>query len=537
VVVLLATPAFIPLLNSIIVAHQRSLIATGFIQYDQPAYVAIAREYFDQGFHFFYNNPYADYDMPRIYFQPHLFLLGFLQQLGIDPGALWVAFSGVGTLFAAFVAVRFYGEVIGLRGPAEKLGLLCFFWGGGVAALIGFVHALVIGKVTVAAIFQFDPGRGWWVLNFGRNLVYGPTEAYYHGVFLLCMLFLVQRRFGLAIALAALLSLSHPYTGIELSLIVVAYLLIERLNGDRSVTLFHLAGSNAVFCFHVWYYLFFLNRFADHRAVQSQIELIGITESWFYPPRTFIPALLIVGVLAIARLWRWPGFRQVVRDPKNRLFLVWFIVVFGITQHYHFMRPIEPIHFARGYDWTALFFLGAPLLVSLLERLLRANIKIPAMRLLPILAFLAFMLSDNLIWFASFMRPSASKAVLVTTQQREVLNWLARSAEPRDMVVTADPTLGYLVSTYTRVRSWAGHPLNTPHFEQRALESRQAFQDEILLPAWSQMRVFYVQRRQVDLRWRHPARSMEVFRNADYSIWDSPGLNPSLEPRNPRPMR
>ena len=402
--VLLAVPAFIPLLNSIVVAQARGLVATGFIQFDQPEYLALAREYFDEGFHFLYGNAYASYDTPRIYFQPQFFLLGCFQQLGLDPGVTWVLFSIAGALFAAFVAVRFYRDVVGWRNPAEKLGLLCFFWGGGVLTLVGLVYAAIVGKFNVPTILHFEPApAGWWMLNFGRNLIYGPTEAYYHGVFLLSMLFLIRRRFGVAIALAALLSLSHPFTGIECSLIVAVYLFVERLLGDQAVKSVYLASSVALFCMHVWYYLFFLNQFADHRAVLSQSELRGIDASWFYPATTFLPALFVVGILAAARLWRWPGFRQVLQSPRNRLFLIWFLIIFGFTQHYRVMRPIQPIHFAHGYDWTALFFLGAPLLISLLDRLLKLEAR--PLRLAAVSAFLVLFLSDNIFWFANFLNP------------------------------------------------------------------------------------------------------------------------------------
>src|SRR5262245_36008648 len=444
--VLLALPAFIPFVNSIVVARARGLVATGFIQTDQPYYVAGAREFFDEGFHLLYGNPYAGYDTPRIYFHAHLFLLGTVQQLGLDPGAVWILSSIAGALFAAFVAVRFYREVVGWSSTPEKLGLLCFFWGGGILTLAGLIYAAVAGKFNIQTILHFDPGpaRGWWMLNFGRNLVYGPTEAYYHGVFLLCMLFLIRRRFGGAIALAALLSLSHPYTGIECSLIVVVYLAVERFRGDQSVRTVHLASSMAVFCLHVSYYLFFLNQFADHRAVQSRYELQGIARSWLYPASTFLPALLIVGSLALARLWRWPGFREVIKNAPDRLFLVWFVIVFGFTQHNYIVRPIQPVHFAHGYDWMALFFLGAPVLVSVLDRLLK--IEVPSARALVTSAFLVFFLSDNIFWFATFLRPAASQAILISKEQKAVLDWLGRAAVPPAMVVTADPTLGYLVS-------------------------------------------------------------------------------------------
>jgi hypothetical protein len=518
--VLLALPAFIPLINSILVARARGVVATGFIQTDQPYYVANAREFFDQGFHLLYGNPYASYDTPRIYFQVHLFVLGLFQQLALDPGVVWVLFSIAGALFTAFVAVRFYWEVVGWGNAPEKLGLLCFFWGGGILTLAGIIYAAVVGKLNIETILHFDPGpaRGWWMLNFGRNLVYGPTEAYYHGIFLLCMLFLIRRRFGTAIVWAALLSLSHPFTGIECSLIVAVYLAVERLRGDQSVRPLHLASSSAVFCLHVAYYLFFLNLFADHRAVQSRYEWQGIVRSWLYLPSTFLPALFIVGSLALARLWRWPGFREVIQNPPDRLFLVWFVIVFGFTQHNYIIRPIQPIHFAHGYDWIALFFLGAPVLVSLLDRLLK--IEVPSRRALATLALLVLFLSDNLFWFAAFVRPGVPQAILIPKEQKEVLGWLGRRAAPPAMVVTADQTLGYLVSTYTRVRSWAGYGASTPHYEQRVFESLQAFQGGTILSTWSTMHVFYVQRSPADDGWTPPASAKEIFRNARYAVWE-----------------
>ena len=108
--VLLAIPALIPLAASLVLARWRGMVATGFVQSDMPYYVANAREHFDQGFRLFYGNPYAGYNTPAIYFQPHIFLLGCFQQLGLDPGLTYDLFGMAAMLFMAFVAVRFYAR-------------------------------------------------------------------------------------------------------------------------------------------------------------------------------------------------------------------------------------------------------------------------------------------------------------------------------------------------------------------------------------------------------------------------------------------
>jgi hypothetical protein len=158
------------------------------------------------------------------------------------------------------------------------------------------------------------------------------------------------------------------------------------------------------------------------------------------------------------------------------------------------------------------------MLLTLLERLL--SIRVSWLRVLALSAFLVFFLADNIFWFATFSKPEASQAILITGEQKEVLNWLARKAVPPDLVVTADPLLGFLVSTYTRVRSWAGSGVSTPDFDLRTRESQQAFQDGVILPAWESMHMFYIQRSGQDTLWKPPQNCSDVFQNAKYDVWE-----------------
>jgi hypothetical protein len=514
--VLLAIPALIPLANSLVRARWMGQVATGFIQHDMPYHIANARQHFVLGFQLLYSNPFAGYDTPALYFQPQTFLLGCLQQLGLDPGLTFNIFGVVALLFAAFVAVRFYIEVVGWNSPAAKLGLVCFFWGGGVFTLAGLEYANIERQLNMWTVLHFDVDNGWWMLNFGRNLVY-PTEAYYHGVFLLSMLFLIRRRFGIAIGLTALMSLSHPMTGLVAVIIVASYLALERVLGDKSVKPVHLVTSATLVVLHLGYYVFFLNRFPDHRAVLTQVEEAG--RNWVYRPSTFLPALFFVGLLAVTSLSIWPGWRQLMREPRKRLFLVWFIVVFGLTQENLVMKTVQPLHFARGYDWTALFFLSAPLLVAVLDRLMK--IEPSRLRMLAVSGFMLLFLLDNIVWFGSFLNPHSvvPVAVSLTKNQKQVLNWLGRTAAPRDMVVCADFTVSFLVSTYTRVRSWKGLEYHTPSYKERVREVDEAFRDGTIQPAWKTMHVFYVASRDQS-GWKPPQNTCKVFHNAEFDVWE-----------------
>lgn len=510
-VALLALPALIPIARQYVSAYLQGRVATGFIYYDMPYYMANAREHFDQGFQLTYGNPYAPYHTPAIYFQPHIFLLGCLQHLGLDPGLVFNLFGLAALFFAVTVGIRFYDEVVGLQTTARRIGLVCFFWGGGILCIFGAAYGLLTHERVLDSLFTFDIANGWWMFNFGRNLTY-PTEAYYHGIFLLCLLCLMRRRFAASLVLAALMSLTHPFSGLSLALILVGYSALELMLKTRTVTPWMLAGGVAIVTFHLAYYQLFLNRFADHRLLQSQWEL-----AWLYKPLTFIPALYIVGSQALARLRQPSGLRRAFEDRRVRLFVVWFLTVFALTQHNLIIKPKQPVHFAHGYDWMALFFLGAPVLVQMFDRVLL--IRPRQWRYAALGLTLTFVLLDNLIWYGTFFMPGGNDAAItISRNQKAVLEWLDRNTKPPEMVVSQDVEVSYLVSTYTRIRSWRGHQFNTPLSWQRRIELEQVFLTGHVLAEWDRMRVVYVVYRSND-KWRPPPGTTELYRNSDFAVW------------------
>jgi len=301
------------------------------------------------------------------------------------------------------------------------------------------------------SLFFFDPKGGWWMLNFGRNLVY-PTEAYYHGVFLFAILFLVRRRFGVALALTALLSL---FTGLSLVLIVATYAALELTMRSGAASGRLLLGAIAIGAFHVGYYLVFLSQSADHRALRSQWEI-----DWPYLRWTYGPALYLVGFVAFTRFTRWASARQILTDPRSPLLLVWLAIVFGLTQHDLLVKPMQPIHFAHGYDWIALFFLAAPAMVRAFEKL-----SGPALA-----ACVILLLSDNLLWLASFASPIQRYAISLTPGESSTLAWLRQNTKSGDLVIADDNRINYLTSTYSPAWTWYGHVHNTPNAKDRRRE-------------------------------------------------------------------
>jgi len=505
---LLCLPAFFPLLYQSWLAWASGLIPTGFVQVDMASYAANGREHFDQGFQWTYGNPYAGYGMPAIYFQPHTFLLGVLQKLGLGPAVALNVFGVAAVILAAMAATRLYEEVVGWQTSAQKLGLVCFFWGGGILSLLGLAFGLPSGTPFAKASLLFDPMDGWWTLNFGRNLVF-PTEAYYHGVFLLAILMLIRQRRAAALALTVLLCASHPYAGLSLALVFLTYAAIELILASRAASLPFFAGAVVIFAAHMGYYELFLNQFEEHRVLRAQWEM-----DWPYLFWTAFPALYLVGIFALVPLTRWKNLQPALQDPQKRLFLVLFAVILGLTHHDLFMKPVQQLHFARGYDWIALFFLGAPGLLKVLDRMSSIHSTLP--RAAAVGLFLLLMTSDNLLWFASFHDPSVQHySIAIDSNERDTLRWLSRHAEPPALVASSSGNINYLTSTYTRVRSWFGHDYNTPHGYERREEVRNVFAHGGQLPA--QGPVYYIPKR--SLHWSAPEGARQVYENGGYEIW------------------
>jgi hypothetical protein len=478
---------------------------TGFIQYDQPYYMADARKFFDGGFHLLYGNPFSpDPHTPRIYFQIHLLVLGFVQAItGVDPGVLYVIFGFLAALVCVRVALALYEQVAGLGTAAQWAGLVLFIWGGGVLALAGLgFHLLHGGSVSATArdLFHFDPADGWWFLNFGRNLVF-PTEAYYHALALGAVLMAIRNNFRAALWLAFLLSLSQPFTGLQFLLIFLAWSLVEiAILRNRNIPFAFPALLGCILLFHITYNLFLLNLFPEHRAVFAQWSL-----AWIDPASAFIPADLLVGFLAFWAMRNTRLARQTLSLPANRLLLTWFVVSFALVHHDLLMQARQPLHFSRGYTWIPLFLLGARPLLSLLERCFR--LRNIGLRVAAVAAVLVIGLSDNLAWFALHagmalaprwgINSMGEDGFRLKPADREMYAWLMQRPEPHaEILVAADDEtpLVYLAMTYTDYRSWYSHFAVTPFAAQRQGELADFFQTGAIPTGWRGRTIFVITR-------------------------------------------
>jgi hypothetical protein len=472
---LLALPAAVPYVSHYLAAGEA--MPTGFIQGDQPGYMAVAREYFESGLSWTYSNPFVPaYDGPAIYFQPHTFVLGLVGALSrLDPGFLFVLFGLAGAIVCARVSLALYEECAGTWDTAARAGALLFFWGGGILALGGALtsplHTFRSGEAMLYGnLFRWDPFEGWWFLSFGRNLIM-PFEAYYHALFLGAVLAFLRRRYFLSALSLLLLCASHPYSGSELLAILVLWAAAEGFvfAPSRQVRIF-LGAALAIGALHCGYYLLFLPLFPEHRDLVQQWS-----KWWVLDWRSALFAYGPVGFFAVAGFFR----RGALRLRQQRLLLLWACVALVLVKHELFTdHPIEPLHFTRGYVWTPLFLLGLPVVLGMVRKLLEPRRF--GFRVALALFFLLFLL-DNGLWLTAVGRGYLIEHVRTTAAQREVFRALNGTEFGGSAVLTPDRDIALLSTVYTPLRPWTTHLRYTGDDIGR----REQVQDLLLRGRWS----------------------------------------------------
>lgn len=473
--ILLATLPF----AAIYVAHFLSPVGgpTGFIQGDMPYYAANGREIFERGNGFAYPNPYdPDPNAPVIYFHWLLWILGFLTApLGLDPGFVFVAWGAAFALLLSTVTWYLVRQVLPTPDLRDLLFLLTM-WGGGLLCY-GAIGASLLGGEPLGDILRFDPGNGWWFLNWGRNLTF-PTESTYHLLVGGCWLLVLRDRQWPALAVAALLAATHPWSGLEILVTLAAFHGLRLVVSDRSAALPLVAATGVALAGFLVYNLVYLEAFESHRALRRTWQI-----DWSLGASSMLLAWSPVALLAAIRIasdlrtraeeppgrsgasGSWASVRRWLR--RNEAVLVVAAgVAFLLSIHDRFVTPTQPVHFARGYVWMPLTLLGLPVLqrglVALRGRWSPRAFSAGIVLLVLVAGF------DNLVFVTSKIHFQQQPIALyfLTSDERDLFERI-RDEELSGVAVARDRRVGYLLATYTALTPYAGHGYNTPGFTER----------------------------------------------------------------------
>jgi hypothetical protein len=463
---------------------------TGFLHYDQPYYMANAHATVAPVFSPVYKLPFAtENSTPAIYFQPLTAVLGGMLWLtGWDPGAIYAGFgvlAGIAMFRAALAMIAaFNGRP---SDTAGYLATLTMLWGGGLLAAGGWVFS---PEKSLDAVSFLDPFGGFWFLNLGRN-AYFPVEAFYHVLFFSAVTALIRRRFGIVLALVALTSVSHPFTGVELILVVGAFAVGETglPSGSRvgsqlgsRVPFWFLAGIAAILAIHLSYYLVALKLLSpDHVKLEKQW-----LSPWLLPWPSMLFAYGPVAILAAIRLRSVPGLFGDPAQAPIRLAAVWFATAFLLANHELFVKAHQPLHFTRGYVWTPLALLAWPVLRQIYRRILHIRPALAGAALAAAVTLLAC--GDNIAWFGrAFYLMAAGREpnhFLLTGDERATLARLAEPDIAGRLLIGDAWTVGYLATVYVPLRAWYSHTANTPGAAEHKADIVRFLATGSEIPAW-----------------------------------------------------
>lgn len=464
-------------------------VTLGFLQYDQPSYYACAREVFENGNFFFAGSPWSsEPESPRIYTNLTFSFFGLLWKLGIP---FRILDAGIRVVFGIAMMLLLVWLLRAVLPSARAILPACALalFGGGLAwlfALGRFVTDTLFNRGVPGIAFSWEsfvvryPGlhadleRGYadWHQSIFRSLTYAP-ETFYHTLFFGCMLALVNRAWRCSLALLFLTWWAHPFTGIEAGFIFSVFTFLEGIILKR-MPRWPFLVSLAIHAIFFTYYGFLLPLNPEHASVAEQVRAFG-------NPMLFsmlIPAYGLLLPTALVFLCISPG-RVLLRDSTSaRLMLCWLACVAILVFHdriLFFVKPMQPMHFTRGYLYVPLVFFAATAFDSLLPRLASCQSWLP---MTVGLLLLAIHLPDN-IFALGRQRAINGDPIGVYSRPQNCMEFYQKLDAIEDPLVLQTlwvmnpwPKFDYLIPVYTHHRTLVGHWANTPHKEAKELRLR-----------------------------------------------------------------
>lgn len=496
--------------------HAPELKPTGFTTEEDILYMSYAHQYLDQHpFSFFYSNPFdGNPASPKIYFQPVNFFFAGLMKLGLPPGYCFTFFGILMAIACIYIGIKILQILLP---DSKRLSLisLLFTWGGGLTVITGLLISSTSSRYATTnwmdGIYLADPGNGWWALNWGRNL-FLPLEAYYHFLFLLGVYFILKQKWKSAVITSLYLSISHPFTGIEFLLIINGWIFFEKLVvRNKSIPYWFWIAIITITGLHFWYYLLFLNNFPEHRQLFNQYTL-----QWTYSLWVAIPAYCLVGILALSNFRFTRPLKKSLALPHQRLFLGWALISFLLSKHEWFIKPMQPIHFTRGYVWAGLFLFAIPAILFLLEKWKKTGLKKWLLY-----AAIAIFLSDNIIWTANLLRGrnNIEWEGHITNDTQEVLSFLHKTSTPNDLIIGNSRLVNFLCHVYSKANSWISHPYNTPDFETRKNQMNQFMLSGEKPKEWNQRHILLILDKKSPATLLPSLEKNKIFENKTYAIF------------------
>ena len=434
--------------------------------------------------------------------------------LGSNPGALMAWFDFIFAVLTLRMVIEIIYSIIP-QYKYKKLITFLFCWGGGILSASGILLHFIFFKGSINNlsdnIFFLDPADGTWCLNFGRSLIY-PLEAYYHFLFVSGIWLVLKRKFTAAFFLMLLLILSHPYTSIEIISIVLVWVATEVFYfKNTAFKKSHFYFMLAAFLLYFIYYAGILGRIEIYRQINKLNSL-----DWGYKLWHFLPAYIIVWWLSFLCIKNIPLLKKHFSNSNNRLFFWWGIVAFLLSVHGFALKPVQPIHFTRGYVYAGFFLFCIPALQVIIDKY--AVQKIKGLLILTALSF--FFLFDNITWFGYAAETPNSTGVYFTKEETGLINFF-KQKDDNAIVIGSEKnySLNSAIQLYADTKGWIPHPFLSFEIENKRKAIENFLQQNKKDIAWMNRNVYLYSDKNDGTLLQQKYLQNAVFENQQFKVF------------------
>jgi hypothetical protein len=153
-----------------------------------------------------------------------------------------------------------------------------------------------------------------------------------------------------------------------------------------------------------------------------------------------------------------------------------------------FIKPMQPLHFTRGYIWASLFLLGLPVLHGLFEN---KKLKIHPVALI---FFSVLLFSDNFLWITNAVRfPQTSASIsCISEEQKNLLHVIDDNSSNKTLLIGNDEVLVYMSTVYSKAYTWISHPFTTPFVAKKEKAYHDFIENGIIDSSWKNRETIFV---------------------------------------------
>jgi hypothetical protein len=373
---------------------------------------------------------------------------------------IFIGFGLVSAFLTILISLKLFKSYIGWNNWNEKLSFILFIYGGGVLIISGFIYSYVNGlgfKNAALDSLMFDPGGGFWMLNFGRNFIFS-TEAYYHLLTIGITYSVFKNKQAISSLLIFILAFSHPFYGIQFLILIISWQILDKfVFKNKQISTKYLIINIISLLLFIVYYKMYMTQFDSYQSIVEKWTL-----NWNLKFITEIFAYLPIFLFFVYQLRKKSLLINFFKNPFHRFLFLYFAGSFLLANHEMFMNPIQPIHFTHGNIYIPLFLLASKGIVSFFN-----NNKSTLSIVMSVLVF-GILIFDNLSWFPAQYYINVSRrysdAIRIIPTQKRIINYINENYNYNYLLLSEFATIDYYATAYTSVHSLVPHAFNTPFY-------------------------------------------------------------------------